>query len=88
MFYIQYDTMCDCCGKKASRKEEYESYEDMNSHRMYLLQEMEESEDIYFASLQTFIQSKLLCCYYVSGSTVMIVDNNGEWMCNKLKEVA
>lgn len=83
MFSIEYEACCACCSTKTSKRMEYSTFEHMNEDRMYLLQALEENKDIYFASLQTLANNKLLSCYYVSGTNVMIVDKNGEWFCNK-----
>jgi hypothetical protein len=87
-FHIEYEAMCGCCRTKSHKTLSFSSYEEMNEERMYLLQVLEEAEDLYFSTLQVFQNNKILSCYYVCGNRVMLIDNSGEVLCEKRKEVA
>jgi hypothetical protein len=87
-FHIEYEAMCGCCSKKSHKTLSFSSYEEMNDERMYLLQVLEETEDLYFSTLQVFQNNKILGCYYVSGDRVVLIDKSGEMLCEKRKEVA
>lgn len=87
-YRIEFEVMCGCCNHKSHQSLSFDTFEEMNDERMLLLQAMEETDEIYFATLQCFVGKDIISCYYVSGADVRIVDASGDWDCHKLEEVA